>query len=127
MSRAVLLRLLALLALSACSPGSTGGISNDVVGPSGTAAEQRTSLQTRIACRNRVNEMYDRRDRAEIYTPASTVNTPLSSNYQAGVSSRGLANQFDYERTRVECERNSGTGSIEPTAAPAPPPVKKTR
>jgi hypothetical protein len=125
MSSAVLFRLLAMLALSACSAGSMGA-SGDAVGPSGTAAERRTDLATQEACRSRVNEMYERRDRADIYVPASSVNTPYSANYEAGVTSRGLANQFDFERTLAECERDSGT-AVDPMVAPAPAPPAKGR
>ena len=115
---------LAMLALSACSPGglvdSTGfstavGPSGLIAGPSGPPA----SLDTQEACRARVNEMYERRDRADLYAPGSTVNTPFSSNYQSGVTSRGLANQYAYEKTKYDCERGAGTASSQ-TAAPAP-------
>jgi hypothetical protein len=127
MSRAVLLSLLAMLTLTGCSAGPIGSSagSASAVGPSGTAANSRTDLETQLACRQRVNEMYDRRNRAEIYSPEAAVNTPYSASYQSGVSSRGLAAQFDYERTRVECEMNSGTGA-ERTEAP-PVPKFKTR
>jgi hypothetical protein len=122
MSRAVVFSLMAMLALSACSAGSDGP-SYGAVGPSGDAAEARNDQATRAACRDRTNEMFDRRDRAQIYTPGSSVNTPFSANYQPGITSRGLPNQFDYERTVAECVRNSGTGAETPAIQPpAPPP-----
>ncbi len=107
---------LAASALAACASDST---SLTTVGPSGPtlAAGPSANLDTQVACRERVNEMYDRRNRADSYMPGSTVNTPFSSNYQAGITSRGLANQYAYESTKNECERNSGTGQ---GVAPAP-------
>jgi|HubBroStandDraft_1064217.scaffolds.fasta_scaffold23289_5 hypothetical protein len=112
---AVFLRLLALLALSACSAGGMGDGGGGALGPSGTAAERRTDLETQQACRDRTNEMYEQRDRAQIYAPASSVNTPYSANYEPDVPSRGLSEQFAYERTKAECER-AGTGSIDQRA-----------
>jgi len=134
MRRAVLLRLLALLALSGCSAVGMGGFSGDAVGPSatsggtagGTAAERRTDLETQQACRERTNEMYEQRDRAQIYAPASSVNTPFSANYQPDVPSRGLSDQFAYERTKAECER-AGTGSIDQRAPNTTPPTANSR
>jgi hypothetical protein len=119
---AVFLRLLALLALSACSAGGMGGGGDSGVGPSGTAAERRTDLETQQACRDRTNELYEQRERAQIYAPASSVNTPFSANYQPDVPSRGLSGQFAYEQTKAECER-AGTGSIDQRAPNAAPPA----
>jgi hypothetical protein len=121
MSRAVLLRLPIMLALSACASGPMGG---DAVGPSGTASERRTDLETQMACRDRANQMYEQRDRARIYAPNTTANTPYSANSDLGVTSHGLSNQFAYEQTIAECER-AGTGSTDTSAqTPAPPPAK---
>jgi hypothetical protein len=133
------LRLLAcgltLLGLAACSSGPLGSgggpPSYSAVGPSGDAGamggDGRTSLDTQMACRQRVNEMYDRRNRAEIYAANPSVNTPQSANYASGISSRGLSNQFGYEQTIAECERNAGTATgpiAAPVAVPAAPPRK---
>jgi hypothetical protein len=126
MRRAVFFRLLALLALSACSAGGMGGGSDSGIGPSGTAAERRTDLETQQACRDRTNEMYEQRDRAEIYAPQSSVNTPFSANYQPDVPSRGLSGQFAYEQTKAECERE-GTGSIDQRAPNTAQPAANSR
>jgi hypothetical protein len=136
MSRAVSPRLaapgvalgLAMLALSACSAGPMGGgASSDAVGPSGTAAEGRTDLATQQACRQRVNEMYDIRDRGDIYVANPSVNTPFSANYQPGVPSRGLSGQFAYEQNIAECERNARNGAGEGALPPVSPPAAKGR
>ena len=127
MSRLVSFCLLFQLALGGCSSGPIGGPTGSTIGPSGEAGRPSAARETQIACRQRVNEMYDRRDRADLYTTNGFNNLPYSANYQSGISSRGLANQFDYERTRVECENTSGTGA-ERTEAPARPgPKTKAR
>ena len=126
MSRAFVLSVLAMLTLPGCSAGPMG-TSFSAVGPSGDASRTAVTRETQAACRGRVNEMYDRRNRAEIYAANPWNNTPYSSSYQSGISSRGLANQFDYERTRVECEANSGTGAERTPAAPAEAPKFKAR
>jgi hypothetical protein len=133
MSRAVFHRMLVsgvtpgvalvLLTLSACSSGLFGGrTSSDAVGPSGVAASGQTDLPTQQACRRRVNEMYDIRDRGEIYAANPSANTPFSANYLAGVPNRGLSNQFAYEQTLAECERNarSDAQSVQTPLPPAP-------
>lgn len=124
MSRALLRLLtpgltLVALTLSACSAGSLGGgSSSSAVGPSGTAADQRATLATQAACRDQVNQMYEIRDRAEIYSPNPSVNTPFSANYQPDVPSRGLSQQFGYDQARADCEHSAATGG---TDAPPPP------
>jgi len=119
--------LLAVLVLAACAAGPMGGSSSDAVGPSGggpsgvgpsgMAAGGRADLATQQACRQRVNEMYDIRNRGEIYLPAPTTNTPFSADSQVGVPSSGLAGQFAYGRALAECERNAESGG-----APVPTP-----
>jgi hypothetical protein len=140
MSRAAVFPLLAVLALSGCTTGPGGGIggggiggggiggggigggmSSGAVGPGVVASGRPANLERQQACRQRVNEMYERRDRAEIYRPAAAVNTPFSSNYEFGDMSRGLAGQFGYERTRLECEHNTSVDAAPPVLPPASP------
>jgi hypothetical protein len=113
---------LLLLMLAACTAGPLGGdASESAVGPSGTAAQGNTDLATQQACRQRVNEMYEVRDRGDIYAANSTMNSPLSANYQPGVTSRGLSSQFEYGQNVAECEHNTENGAEGPTFPPAPP------
>ncbi|MGA3002351.1 MAG: hypothetical protein ABSE20_11525 [Acetobacteraceae bacterium] len=114
-----------LLALAACSAGPMGGAGDNAVGPSGSAAEGNTDLATQQACRQRVNEMYEVRNRGDIYTANPSVNSPFSANYQPDVPSRGLSNQFAYDQSLAECERNSANGAEGSTMAPPPPPAAK--
>lgn len=109
---------LGLLALAACSAGPLGGPSEEAVGPSGPAATGQPDLATQQACRQRVNEMYEVRERGEIYAANPSVNSPFSANYQPDVPSRGLANQFAYGQSLAECEHNAETGAGSP-----PPPT----
>ena len=105
MTRAAFFRILTagpLVLLAACSAGS--------LSPDG-ADSGRVDLATQTACRNRTNEVFDQRNRAEIFAANSSMNTPFSSNYQSGVSSRGLADQFAYGQMERDCERTTGTGA----------------
>jgi hypothetical protein len=118
-----------LLALAACSAGPMGGASDSAVGPSGPASTGGADLATQQACRQRVNEMYEVRNRGDIYSSNSSVNTPYSASYQSGVPTRGLSNQFAYDESLAECEHNTANGAEGPTVAPpaAPPVAKKGR
>ena len=130
MSRAVFLPLFAMLTVSGCSAGSLspGGSASGSAGgsASGSAADSRTDQATQLACRTRANEMYDRRNRAEIYSANSTINSPFSANYQPGTTNQGLAERFSFEQMVSECIRNAGTGAERPVA-PAPQPTARTR
>ena len=116
---------LLLLALVACSAGPMGGASDNAVGPSGPAAAGGADLATQQACRQRVNEMYEVRSRGDIYTANPSVNSPFSANYQPDVPSRGLSNQFAYDQSLAECERNAANGAAGPGTPPPSPPAAK--
>ena len=120
MSRAVFLPMFAMLALGGCSAGSLApGGSSPGSSASGPVTDSRTDLATQTACRTRANEMYDRRNRAEIYSANSTMNSPFSANYQPGTTNQGLAERFSFEQMVSECIRNAGTGPERPVP-PAP-------
>jgi len=120
-----MVRWLLILALSGCSAGSMGGpASSDAVGPSGAAADGRTSLETQVACRQRANEISEVRDRDQIYAANSSLNSPFSANFQPMVPSRGLSGQFAYEKTIADCESNAATGGDRSTVAPPTAAVK---
>jgi hypothetical protein len=118
---------LVLLALTACSAGPMGGVSDTAVGPSGRTAAGNTDLATQQACRQRVNEMYEIRNRGDIYASNPSVNAPFSANYQPGVPSGGLSNQYAYDQSLTECEHNAANGAEGPGIAPAPPPPARGR
>lgn len=122
MSRAVFLPLFTMLALGGCSAGSLAPGGSAGGSASGPVTDSRTDQATQLACRTRANEMYDRRNRAEIYSANSTMNSPFSANYQPGTTNQGLAERFSFEQMVSECIRNAGTGSERP-APPALPPA----
>ena len=113
MSRAYILALLAGLTLTACSAGpmSPGG---------GGGAYTRADQATQTACRQRASEMYDRRERATIYSANGSSNTPYSANYELGASNRVLSERFSYDQSINECVRNAGTGAVRTGAIPEP-------
>ncbi|MBN8927233.1 MAG: hypothetical protein BGO51_06070 [Rhodospirillales bacterium 69-11] len=117
MSRAAFPALLTALglALAACS------------GNSGAAPESRSSAAVRAACTQRAEQIYTTRNRAEIYAPQSSVNTPYSANYQPGVTNRGLADLYERDNIIRDCIRNTGTETsreVPPTPAPPSPVVR---
>ena len=110
-----LLVILGLLALPGCTIGPSGG-----GGSSGGQAQ--ADAQTRAACRQRAEQMDSQQNRAEIYSPPPTVNTPFSANYVPGLVDRGLSERYDHEKMISDCIRNTGTGA-ERSGQPAPPPL----
>ncbi|MBN8871800.1 MAG: hypothetical protein J0H67_03090 [Rhodospirillales bacterium] len=103
------------LALAACA-GNTGG-----------TPESRSSAAIRAACTERAEQIYTARNRAEIYAPQSSVNTPYSANYQPGVTNRGLADLYQRDNIINDCIRNTGTETsrdVPPTPAPPSPVVR---
>ena len=97
--------LLALLALSSC----------DTPPPSPQA---QADAATRKACNQRADQAYEQQNRAEIYSPPATVNTPYSANYTPSQTDRGLSDLFAHNRMVSDCVRNTGTGS---DRTPPPP------
>jgi hypothetical protein len=112
---------LGLLALTACdfaigsSPGSLTG------GPIASGGGAPTGLQTQQACRERVDETFDKQNRPAIYAANSSANTPYSANFNSGVTTRGLSGQFAYEQSVAACEQSGG--GIDRTDT-LPPPAK---
>jgi hypothetical protein len=94
------------------------------------SGQAEADAQTRAACRQRADQAYDQQNRAEIFSPASQVNTPFSANYVPRVN-RGLSDLFAHDQLVSDCVRNTGTGTdrtvpaepAAPGAAPPPPPV----
>jgi len=114
-----------LLALSAC----------DRPPPS---AQSQADAATRTACQQRAEQAYDQRNRAEIYSPQSQVNSPYSGNYVSDRTDRGLSELFVHDRMVSDCIRNTGTGAersppvdfsqssgSQPLPLPSPPPPRR--
>jgi hypothetical protein len=104
-----LVALVGAVALSACSGGPQSG-------------QAQADADTRAACQARAEQAYNVQNRAAIFSPPPTVNTPFSANYVPSVSDRGLSDLFVHDRMVNDCIRNTGTGTERTPPASAPPP-----
>lgn len=82
--------------------------------------------QTRVACRQRAEQIYSEQNRAAIYSPQSQVNTPQSGNYTPVVTDRGLSDLFANNQMVSDCIRNTGTGAelTQPAGSPSKAPAR---
>jgi hypothetical protein len=96
--------LLTCLALASCAP-KTGG-------------EARGDAATEAACRQHADQVYDVRNRGDIYSPQSGVNTPSSGSYAPGGDSRNLGQIFARDRMIRDCVRRGGVTDSAPTESP---------
>ena len=101
--------VLAVVALSACGEGAPQG------------ARAQADAETTAACRQRAEQIYDRQNRAEIYSPNSSANAPFSANYTPDVSNRGLSDLYAHDKLVSDCVRNTGTGAERSLPATNPP------
>jgi len=85
------------IALSACSAPPS--------------SQSRANAETVAACRQRAEDVYNQQNRGDIYSPASSVNTPFSSNYVPGITDRGLSQLYAHDKMVSDCVRNTGTGA----------------
>jgi hypothetical protein len=99
--------LLSAIALSACNPPPQ-------------SSQSQADAATRKACQQRAEQAYEQQNRAEIYSPPATVNTPYSANYTPSQTDRGLSDLFAHDRMVSDCVRNTGTGA-ERTPPPSVP------
>jgi hypothetical protein len=88
------------------------------------SAQSQADAATRKACQQRAEQAYEQRNRAEIYSPPATVNTPYSANYTPSQTDRGLSDLFAHDRMVSDCVRNTGTGSERTPPAAAPPSAR---
>jgi len=79
--------------------------------PQQGAPATRANAETVAACRQHADQVYDRRHRDTIYSPAQGTNTPFSGNYAPGVPDRGLSQLFERDSLIRDCVRNTGTES----------------
>src|SRR4051794_13554942 len=107
---ALVVILIGATALSACTPAPQ-------------SPQARANAETLAACRQRAEDVYRQQNRGDIYSPASSVNTPFSSNYVPGITDRGLSQIYAHDRMVSDCVRNTGTGAERSSAPKAPPPA----
>ena len=129
--------LIIMTALSGCAgPMAGSGASG---GGFGGGSMSRADAATEAACRQRADEIYDRQNRGEIYSPPPGVNTPFFAGYSPGSTDRGLSQLYARDNLIRDCVRNTGTETdrnaasqagiapIQPgptQAAPRPVPAK---
>ena len=101
MSRLILPLVLSTLVLTACARQPAPMANSDAA--------------ARAECRQRADEIYNRQNRAALYSPTTTVNAPYSASYQPGTTDRGLSDRFAYQNTIDTCLRSASTGP-EPSA-----------
>jgi hypothetical protein len=105
---------------------TTGALLGAVVLPACDGGGPQTGqaladADTAAACRQRANEIYDRQNRADIYAPNSSANSPFSANYTPDNPSRGLSQLYAHDQLVSNCVRNTGTGA----ERSQPPPGQK--
>jgi hypothetical protein len=98
--------------------------------PDGTIEQSSADQKALVACRARANEVYDRQNRGAIFTPTSGSDTPRSSDYAWGVTTRGLSARYGYDNMIDDCLRHTndtapGADTAVQTIPTEPPPVDR--
>ncbi len=75
------------------------------------SGQAQADAETRAACRQRAEAVYDQQNRGAIYSPSSQVNTPYSANYLPDQTDSGLSQIFIHDQIVSDCIRNTGTGA----------------
>lgn len=105
--------LLACLALGACSFGAPP-----------LTGQARANAETVAACRQQAEQVYEIRNRADIYRPPPAIDTPSSGAYApAGMNDRRLSDLYTHDQLINDCVRNTGTQTYrgqQPTLRNAP-------
>jgi hypothetical protein len=100
-----------LLALAACAQAPSGG-----GGPS------RSDQSMAAACRQRADESFERANRASLYQPSSTRDSPYSAMPPSPTND--LSDRFSYGSMYNDCIRSNGAAQTPSTMPPAPVPAK---
>jgi len=84
-----------------------------------TSPQSHTDRATLAACRDYASQVYDRNNRAAIYS-INQVGLPYSGSYLAGNQTNDLAARYHNEQIVDDCVRNTGTEiNREDTVAPS--------
>jgi|HubBroStandDraft_2_1064218.scaffolds.fasta_scaffold224023_2 hypothetical protein len=85
----------------------------------GSSPQSHTDRATLAACREHASEVYNRNNRAEIYS-INQSGLPYSGNYVPGNQINTLAAQYHNDQIIDDCVRNTGTQvNREDTAPPS--------
>lgn len=79
--------------------------------PAPQSGQAQADAATRAACRQRADQVYERQNRGQIYSPQTQVNTPFSADYTPDRPDRGLSQLFAHDKLVSDCVRNTGTGA----------------
>ena len=82
--------------------------------------DQRADRATEADCSKRYDEQYAQQNRGAIYTSDDQTNTPNSSTYVEGITSRGLATEYGRNNEISDCVHHRGDLAPSSDAAPAP-------
>ena len=83
--------------------------------------QAQADAETRAACRQRAEAVYDQQNRGQIYSPLPSVNSPFSANYLPDQPDRGLSQLYAHDKLVSDCVRNNGTGAERSQPRPAVP------
>lgn len=106
--------LIALLILGACEKGLALPTYHRPVD------EAKVDPALLDACRKRADEIYERQNRAAIYTPSMTVNNPLSSGYDPALGSK-LPAIYAHQQRIQDCLRNANAANSRVDVVQPPP------
>ena len=74
----------------------------------GSSPQSHTDRATLAACREHASEVYNRNNRAEIYS-INQSGLPYSGNYVPGNQTNTLADQYENDKIIDDCVRHTGT------------------
>ena len=92
--------------------------------PPPPTAQSRAAQATANACRQRADEVFARQNRASFYTQ-NAQDSPESGAYVSGITTRGLADRFNWDRQVSDCvAQSTGGGAATSSFSPSPSPVR---
>jgi hypothetical protein len=98
---------LALLAIAGCA------------GPQPQTPETRASAAAAAACRASTETSFNRQNRY-LLSERDTTDAPFSTSGVTGITTRGLTQQYDYNRQLNSCLSSSNSDAAVPSVQPAP-------
>ncbi len=96
--------------LSACTP------------PPPPSPQVRAAEATVNACRQRADQVYKRQNRGSLYTENDR-DLPESTDYLPGITTRGLAERYQWDTQVSDCVNQGPGGGVAPGFSPGPSPV----
>ncbi len=118
-------RSLATWPISGCLAAVLAASMNACAPPAPPTADSRAAQATANACRQRADETYRRQNRGALYSQNQS-EYPESANYVSGITTRGLADRYDWDTQVSDCVNQGTGGAVAPGFSPGPSPVKGT-